>query len=276
MVMLAPKGTSSMGMLTGGMAIAPPPDGAFEFKGITPGSYVLSATATLDLGSLAASMPVEVGEQHIEGIALVLSEAAELSGAVSVEGPPPANPKGLRVMLEPVEMMALSTASVGEDGKFTLKNVTPNRYQVRLTGGPETAYIKSVRLAGRDAADTEIDLASGVSGVLQITLSTAGAQVDGVIRGEDDKPVAGATVALIPDSKRYALYKSIATDQNGAFSLKGITPGNYRLLAWDDIEPGAYQDPDILKRYESKAEALTLKEDDRRNMSLKVIPFQER
>ena len=41
-----------------------------------------------------------------------------------------------------------------------------------------------------------------------------------MIRGEDDKPVTGATVALIPDSKRYALYMSIATDQNGAFSLR--------------------------------------------------------
>ena len=72
----------------------------------------------------------------------------------------------------------MARASVGDEGKFTLKNVAPDRYQVRLTGGPETAYIKSARLGGRDATETEIDLSGGVSGVLQITLSTAGAQVE--------------------------------------------------------------------------------------------------
>ena len=104
-VMLAPKGAGMMGMLTGGMAVAQPPDGAFEFRGIAPGSYMLNATAALDLGSLGASLPVEVGEQHIEGIALVLGESAELPGAVSVEGPSPADPKGAQVMLEPAEMV---------------------------------------------------------------------------------------------------------------------------------------------------------------------------
>jgi hypothetical protein len=276
-VMLTPKGAGLMGMLTGGMAVARPPDGDFEFRGIAPGSYVLSATAALDLGSLGASLPIEVGDQHIEGIALELGEGAELSGAVLVEGSPAADPKGAQFMLEPVEMVSpsMARASVGDDGKFTLKNVAPGRYEVRLTGGPETAYIKSVRFGGRDVTDTEIDLTSGVSGVLQITLSAAGAQVGGVIRGEDDKPVTGATVALIPDSKRYALYMSIATDQNGVFSFKGITPGDYKLLAWEDIEGGAFQDPEYVKPFESKAQALSLKENDLKTATIKVIPSEK-
>jgi hypothetical protein len=277
LVMLTPKGAGMVSMVTRNMAVAQPADGAFEFKGVPPGSYVLSATAALDLGSLGASLPVEVGEQHIESITLVLGEGAELSGAVSVEGPPPADPKGAQVMLESLDALSFSPprGPVGDDGKFTLKSVGTERYQVNLTGGPETAYIKSVRLGGREATDTEIDLASGVSGVLQITLSNAGAQVDGVIRGEDEKPVSGATVALIPDSKRYALYKSIATDQNGAFSFKGITPGDYKLLAWEDIEMGAFQDPEFVKPFESKAQALSLKENDRKSASMKVIPAEK-
>jgi hypothetical protein len=80
----------------------------------------------------------------------------------------------------------------------------------------------------------------------------------------------------VPDSRRYSLFKETRTADNGSFSLKGIAPGEYKILAWDDIEPGAYQDPDILKRYESKAEILSLQESDRKSAPLKVIHFEER
>lgn len=68
---------------------------------------------------------------------------------------------------------------------------------------------------------------------------------------------------------------SIATDQNGAFSFKGITPDDYKLLAWEDIEPSAFQDPEFVKPFESKAQALSLKESDRKTASMKVIPAEK-
>jgi len=48
----------------------------------------------------------------------------------------------------------------------------------------------------------------------------------------------------------------------------------YTVLAWTDIETGAYQAPELLKRYESKAEKLSLKESDRKTHSLKAIPAE--
>jgi hypothetical protein len=48
----------------------------------------------------------------------------------------------------------------------------------------------------------------------------------------------------------------------------------YTVLAWTDIETGAYQAPELLKRYESKAEKLSLKESDRKTLSLKAIPAE--
>jgi hypothetical protein len=44
------------------------------------------------------------------------------------------------------------------------------------------------------------------------------------------------------------------------------------LLAVDGGEPGAYFDPEFVKLYESKGEKLTLKENDRKSVALKLIP----
>jgi hypothetical protein len=277
MVLLTPKGVGFTGLMTGNISVARPPDGAFEIRGVAPGSYVLSALAADNMTALVGGISVEVGDQHIDGVLLSPGEGGELLGVVTVEGTAPADLKKTQVGLESLGAVSLvpPRGSVDDDGKFTVKNVAPDRYLVQLTGAPETAFVRSVRLGNQEMTDAGIDLTGGISGTLQITLSTAGAQVDGVIRGEDEKPVSGATVALIPDSKRYTLYKSTTTDQSGAFSFKGVTPGDYKLLAWEDIEQGAFQDPEFVKPFESKAQALSLKENERKTALLKVISAEK-
>ena len=233
---------------------------------------------------------LQVGEQHIDGLVLQPVAALELAGAVVVANNAPAKLNNVQIGLEPVEYLGPTTildtrrimttiappATAGEDGKFTLKTVLPNLYRVNVRNLPEGACVQSVRYGGQELAEDGIDLTGGVSGALQVTLSMACAQVDGVVRDTDDKPVSEATVVLVPDSRRYSLFKEARTTDKGSFSLKGIVPGEYKILAWDDIEPGAYQDPDILKRYESKAEILSLQEGDHKSASLKVIHFEER
>ena len=38
-----------------------------------------------------------------------------------------------------------------------------------------------------------------------------------------------------------------------------LTPGEYKVYAWEDVEMGAYMDPDFMKPIESKGEGLTLR-----------------
>jgi len=58
-------------------------------------------------------------------------------------------------------------------------------------------------------------------------------------------------VVLIPDDPgRRDLYKVTSADQYGRFSFRGIAPGSYLVLAWEDAPSGAYRDPDFVRRYE--------------------------
>ena len=281
MVWLVPKGATSktMALLQGKMAISQEEGGSFELKGVAPGSYSLSGVSmdSKAQNRLSTSpLLLQVGDRHVSGLVLQPVAGAELAGAVTVEGKAVAKVNSVQVTLEANEYSDLGSpsATAGEDGKFTLKDVFPNKYLMQVRNLPEGAYVKSMRYGDQEVSDDTIDLGGGVAGTLQVTLSTAGAQVDGVVQNPENKPVSGATVVLAPASGRYSLFQEMRTSDNGSYSFKGIPPGDYKILAWTDIETGAYQDPDFLKRYESKAEKLPLKESDRKTVPLKVIPLE--
>ena len=63
-----------------------------------------------------------------------------------------------------------------------------------------------------------------------------------------------ATVVLAPpaaQADRYGLYRVTTTDAAGRFRIAGLPPGSYRVYAWEDVESGAWIDPQFLQRYES-------------------------
>jgi hypothetical protein len=60
----------------------------------------------------------------------------------------------------------------------------------------------------------------------------------------------GATVVLVPDiflRKRSSLYKTRRTDAFGKFRFDAISPGEYKVFAWEQIENGSWTDPDVLR-----------------------------
>jgi hypothetical protein len=277
---LAPKGvtSSALALYQGKLVVSQEKDGAFELKGVAPGSYLLAAVLT-DAKAQAmsfASTLLQVGDRHIDGLTLQPVPTAELAGAVVAAEKTAVKLNGVQVALEAKEYAGIGSpsAAAGDDGKFTLKEILPSKFFLQVRNLPEGAYVKSMRYCDQEVSDESIDLSGGVAGTLQVTLSMAGAQVDGVVQNQENKPVSGATVVLAPDSGRYPLFKEMRTGDNGSYSFKGVAPGDYKILAWTDIETGAYQDPEFLKRYESKAEKLSLKESDRKTVALKAIPAE--
>jgi hypothetical protein len=129
-----------------------------------------------------------------------------------------------------------------------------------------------------DVLASGLDLTGSASPAdLEVVISPKAAAVKGVAQNPNTgNPTPGAMVVLIPqDQKRKeqpTYYKFSASDQNGAFSLTDLTPGDYKAYAWEDIEIGAYMDPDFMKPIEEKGEAVSLQEGEQKTLTLKVIP----
>lgn len=277
-------------------------DGRFELYGVTPGSYLLVAVSYSeeDYQPRASQMPLEVGGVDVDGVQLALQPGVEISGRLHKEGAPPkpaatAAPSAppqpplepsephdlsqLEVYLEPTEELPFGFAfgRVKEEGTFTLRSVSPGDYRVAVGGLPPDYYLKAARLGGDNVLEAGLTLTGGQAPQLELWVSGDGARVEGAVVDAEGQPVSGAQVVLVPEARRRDrrdLYRTAATDQYGQFRLRGIAPGEYELYAWEEVEPGAYRDPDFLRRYQEHSEAVRLREGEFKSLTLKVISTQ--
>lgn len=258
------------------------PKGNFEIRGVAPGSYYLTATYFEDNQRYSARMPVDVGNSNIEGLEINFRPPAEMSGRVVVEDNGDLKGAGLGVNLLPrmnQPMMGGAGGQVKDDLTFKLNNLGPDPYDVMVYGLPEGFYLKSVRLGSEDVTETGADFTRGVPAAeMVIVINPHGGQVEGTVQNSQGENAVAATVTLIPDEKHRSLnwlYKTANTDQNGHFTINGVRPGDYRIYAWEDIEPGAFQDPDYIKPHESAGQSLSIKESDHGKVELTAIPAEK-
>lgn len=256
-------------------------NGGFLLSGLTPGSYWLLAETMQDRVQLHARMAIDVGTSPIEDLTLTLMPGIDLSGEARVEDG--AKPSNLRVQLEPKQPGlggGAPAANAAEDGTFTLRSVVPDAYFIRVTGVPETHYLKSLKLGDADVTDTGVDLSQAAApGKLVVTLAAGAAQVSGSVQDSRSQPAGSALVVLIPEGARRDdpyYYRTASTDQNGQYTLRGIVPGEYRLYAFDLIEPGAYMDPDFIKTFERAGERVSVRQNGQDTVQLKLIETSPR
>jgi hypothetical protein len=150
----------------------------------------------------------------------------------------------------------------------------PDTYTVNVTGLPDDVYLKSVKTGQQESADRTISLGRGDEGPLELALSPTGGEIHAVVLNAKQQAGAGATVVLVPDSHRMGLYQTATADQHGNVILHGIPPGHYRLYAWEDVDQGAWFDPEFVKPFESQGQSVNIRENSREGAQLNLIPAQ--
>jgi len=265
-------------------------DGTFEIRNVAPGSYWIQAQLPIDPTSFQLSIadllknmamaPVDVSNADVENVVVTFSSGFRLSGRIEIEGLGSATSQEtppLMVQLDPKESMArpMLPQTVKADGTFTLEGLLPGEYRVQTEGGPRNSYIKSAHL-GRTDVLNGLTLSGPVSDSLEIVLSTASGEIQGTVMSSDRNPVGGVEVVLIPNRvrSRRDLYRTATTDQNGHFTIRAVVPGEYKLFAWEDLEPFAYNDPDFLRKYEERGTFLTVPESGKLTVETKLISVQ--
>jgi hypothetical protein len=256
--------------------------GGFEFPSVIPGAYLVQAFKHAGANKMyAATQAVDARGNDVENIVLELAPAAELKGYLRVEGRALANVADLQVYLQPdgPNYAGWAGGPVKADGSFTILNVIPTHYELNVHGFPDDYYIQSAALGGKDILEAGINFTPGTGGAIEIVLASTGGQVEGVVLNADQQPATEASVVAVPDEPRRSqlrFYKDDHTDQYGRFTIKGIAPGRYKLFAWEDVEEGAYQDPEFIKRFEALGEAVVIRENSHESAQLKLIPAAEK
>jgi len=274
-------------------------DGSFDLRDVAPGSYWLqtlstgstqtggtpapaSAAAAALASMMTALTPVDVSGSDVDNLTIILGNGVTIPGRVQIEG---SLPNGFTmervafVLLPTNGFVTLGTLlqqpRAAADGTFSLEKVNAGEYRlVAGVQGTQTMYLKTARFGETDILASGFTIADRSPGQLEVTLSSKGGQVDGTVLDKDSKPVRGIQAVLIPDRNRERrdVYKTANTDQNGHFTMLGVSPGDYKLFAWEDIEQFSYFDPDVLKQFDDKGKPIHIVESAKDVVELRLIP----
>jgi hypothetical protein len=250
-------------------------DGSFEIPGVLPGSYTLSAFWFEDGRPYLARQSVEVGNADVESVNLVISSGIQINGRIVWDGKPSMDRNDLLVSVIPADSKVSFNAPARVVGNaFALKDVFDGNYRLAVSGQSKDCYVKSIRYGSSDALEGAFTVVRGTQSSVEVTLSSHGARVQGAVTDKDNLPVTGVWVVLVPDAAhrdQSRLYQKTATDQYGHYLLRGISPGDYKIFCWDEVEVGAWEDPDFLRTFEDRGQKISVEYADAKTVDVVAI-----
>jgi hypothetical protein len=138
-----------------------------------------------------------------------------------------------------------------------------------------SAYVKSIRLGDEDLLNGRLRVVEGrpFESPIEIVIAANGGELNGAVVDGRGGAVR-ATVVMVPDvGKRHRLdlYRTVTTDNAGRFRVSAVPPDDYLLLAWEDVETGAWLDADFLNAVERQGTYVKITEGGRVATQLTVI-----
>ena len=246
----------------------------FEFSGLLPGVYELNAADNGTNAQKTGHMTITVGNENIENLRLVLQPVFQVKGR-TVQEDPAADPSTVRVQLRGSRGFAsLQTTPTAADGTFTLTRVAPDTYRLAFVGLTGNVFVRSARFGGADVLNSTLRIDREPADQLEVVLSQKTGSLDVFVTGRDQKPSPATTVVLIPEPAlrdRFELYRNATTDSAGRVHLSSVAPGTYKLFAWPDIEPNAWQNSDVIRQYEDRGIPVSIGDSEKAAATVRAI-----
>jgi Carboxypeptidase regulatory-like domain len=255
-------------------------EGLFEFRDVAPGTYSLDARRTEPgFRFMFSQREIRIGLRDISDLQITLQPNPGISGRLTSEDGEPVPHDRTVLLFNSFDGRGDSVSAgtgVLADGTFSLLNVSPGVLRLELTGFPDNFFIRSARAGGQDVLQSGVDLTENSTDSLEVIVSSHGGTVEGVVNNEgNSKPTLGARVVLLPvPGNRPELVKTAVTDQYGRFAISGLVPGNYKIFAWEDLEPNIYFDPSFMEQYEPQGLPLRVDQDSRITLNVKSLPIR--
>ena len=245
-------------------------DGSFEIRGVAPGIYTVRAGFTEDKQSYAGEQTVEVGDQGAQNVQIAAVPDFVAAGHVTLAGD---LQKPGRVLMEfageGLTPRIRASANFPEF-RFEAQLRPERRYYAVVRNLRDDYYLKSVTIAGHELPPDNV-VVSGIRGNMEIVLSPRGAQIEGVLLDAKDEPTRGS-ILLVPDVAQPGppdLYRRTSADSKGKFTLRGVAPGSYRLVALESLYLDTeINEPDFLSTIGNRGESLIVEESGRYTVAL--------
>ena len=127
---------------------------------------------------------------------------------------------------------------VDSKGEAEFPELAVGRYEVMVFGGGKRYSISRITAEGADVSGHTLTVTAGSSPSISLTVVGGSVEVEGTAK-KDGKGFAGAMVVLVPKNPEvdHDLFRRDQSDLDGTFTLQGVVPGSYTLVAiengWD-------------------------------------------
>jgi len=252
--------------------------GRFTFADVPPGDYRLEVESFQGFAvQELTSMPLSVTGDDVTDLVVATRPGAIASGRIVTDdgGPLPA---GIEVFAVPASREVFTpvwrSGRPPEKGTFQIQGLLDTHLIRAKT--PPGWFLKSVTLDRRSIIDSGYEFKAGtpVSGI-EVVVTRRATGVRGTVTRDNAVTADYTVVAFSIDEQRWGphtRYVQVARpDQDQGFTLDGLPPDDYFVVALDYLEPGEETDRARLDRWKTQATRVTVNDDQRSVVSLKVI-----
>jgi uncharacterized protein (DUF2141 family) len=255
----------------------PPYPGQYTLPSMPPGTYIVSSQFVVDGQSMTVTRKTTVRATE-RSFMLQSSPGITVTGRVAPEAGTMSF-RSVRISLESIDadLPGPSDVAIDSNGNFSLDRVVPGDYAISLQGLDNEAYLKFASSGGLDilAKPLRIDWKSPAP--LEVVLGADGGRLDGIAYDGANRVSANSAVVLVPDAARRNRpdqYRTAVSDDDGKFLLRGIPPGEYKLFAWQTIEPNEYMDANFMAGNEGLGTPLMISANASATANIRVIPTE--
>jgi hypothetical protein len=239
-------------------------DGYVEAEGVLPGHYNVTV-----LQYTGNSRPATFTANVTDGATDLIAETAadEVKVAGKVTGIDMKGPAG-GISLFTRQPRRDYSATLSPAGEFTL-SVPPGDYEV--IGRIPRMYLASVSSPNAQVKGRMLQVRAGASPKLEIVAGSGFARIDGLVASQH-RGVGGVMVLLAPveAKENEILFRRDQSDSDGTFSLFGIIPGSYRLMAIEGGWDMAWSDPNVLAAFLKRSIPVQVHEGDKLQLTVEV------
>jgi carboxypeptidase family protein len=285
-------------MPSGGPALRArsPGDGPFQFGNVTPGHYTVSARTSPAAGPvLFAQAEIDVTGNDVRGVALAMQPALHLRGRIVFDASrltPPADLSTIRVMLEDATPRPAAVGAAGGGrgsagpatlttdarGNFDVDGVLPGTYRISTTlmNDPAGWWLRSGIVSGRDVLDAplSVDASTSLTGAV-LTFSDRHTTLSGKLDVPAGRTPSDYYIVVFPEERamwlpRARRIQSARPATDGAYLLRDLPPGAYRLAALTDVSADDLLDRAFFEALLPASIPISLSEGEQKVQALKV------
>jgi len=220
-------------------------------------------------------LSITVGDRDVTGVTLRVEPGAVMRGVVEYDESVAAPARALVELIPSAAnfdlgirttVAAPSRDQTSRQAAFSLPAIPAGGYFLRLSMPAAAGSIKSISLNGVDSTRQPLALASGATVDVRVTVTGKIITVKGLVRDRAGRPSPGTTVMIFaadcalrpnclldPNLSRTAISSS-----DGTYELRGMSPGEYAIVALDSVAADRQVTPELLKSLGPRSTKLTL------------------